>query len=97
VPEHFQTVFEIGENVKRVPFFDDPNTNRERIKIDWHDYAFMKYEASRVGLGEQGEKVELNPIDKILQDAMYHANGYDAYMSDRVSLNRSLPDVRHPE
>jgi hypothetical protein len=53
---------QLSENVERVPFFDDPNTNREQIKIDWHDYAFMKYEASRVGLGEQGEKVELNPM-----------------------------------
>jgi polypeptide N-acetylgalactosaminyltransferase len=82
---------------KKLPLNIASNTNREQIKIDWHDYVFMKYEASRVGLGEQGGEVKLDHIDKALQDAMYHANGYDAYISDRVSLNRSLPDVRHPE
>lgn len=69
-------------------------TNYE--KKDWHDYEFIKYEASREGLGEQGQAVELiNPswiaIDKKLNDA----EGLHVFVSDKISVNRSIIDTRH--
>jgi hypothetical protein len=74
---------------------DDQNQSRE--KKDWHDYKFMEYEANRTGLGEQGKEAVLTKVDGILKNATYHADGYNGYLSDQISLNRSLPDTRHPK
>jgi hypothetical protein len=74
---------------------DDQNQSRE--KMDWHDYKFMEYEANRTGLGEQGKEAVLTKVDGILKNATYHADGYNGYLSDQISLNRSLPDTRHPK
>jgi hypothetical protein len=76
-------------------FFDGPSKNQNRIKIDWHNYAFMNYEASRVGLGEKGEAVDTDLLQhKVEQNLLYVANGYNGYLSDVISVNRSLPDNR---
>jgi hypothetical protein len=76
-------------------FFDDPLKNQDRIKIDWHNYAFMNYEASREGLGEKGEAVDTDLLQhKVEQNLLYVANGYNGYLSDVISVNRSLPDNR---
>jgi hypothetical protein len=71
--------------------------NQTREKMDWHDYKFMAYEANRTGLGEQGKEAVLTKVDAILKNATYHADGYNGYLSDQISLNRSLPDTRHPK
>lgn len=67
-------------------------------KIDYHDYEFMKKEASREGLGEQGEAVNLEDPDEIeLNRELSKEFGFYVIVSDRISVNRSLPDVRLPE
>jgi hypothetical protein len=48
-------------------FFDGPLRNAERIKVDWHDYLFIEYEAKRVGLGEQGKDAFVTYEDTELQ------------------------------
>lgn len=63
------------------------------VEIDWHDYEFIEYENLRSGLGEQGTGVlrdEDSPTVKELQ-AEY---GYNAYVSDIISVNRSTVDNR---
>ena len=65
-------------------------------KIDWHDYEFMKYEAQRVGLGEQGKSVTLNDAEDItLDEKLFEIEGLRVLLNDKISVNRSLPDVRH--
>jgi hypothetical protein len=76
-----------------MPGFFDAARNPERVKIDWHDYKFMALEAKREGLGEHGVKAEIDGTSQ-RQRELYAANGYDGYLSDLISVNRSVPDVR---
>jgi hypothetical protein len=80
-------------------FFDGPPKNIKRQKIDWHNYELMKYELQRKGLGENGTQavVKINARNKSVQKTIFKANGYNGFISDLISVNRSLPDIRHPE
>uniref|UniRef100_H3CQA9 Polypeptide N-acetylgalactosaminyltransferase n=1 Tax=Tetraodon nigroviridis TaxID=99883 RepID=H3CQA9_TETNG len=42
---------------------------------------------------EQGKAFPLTDSDRV--DQAYRENGFNIYISDRISLNRSLPDIRH--
>ena len=62
---------------------------------DWHDYEFMKYEAAREGPGEQGVPYALtDPKDIQLNEELFKIEGLYAIVSDKISVNRSVPDVR---
>ncbi|XP_049598035.1 polypeptide N-acetylgalactosaminyltransferase 10-like isoform X2 [Syngnathus scovelli] len=63
-------------------------------RTDWHDYDAMRRDAARVGNGEQGKPFPMSESDRA--DLAYRENGFNIYVSDRISLNRSLPDIRHP-
>ncbi|CAG5097173.1 Similar to Pgant6: N-acetylgalactosaminyltransferase 6 (Drosophila melanogaster) [Cotesia congregata] len=73
-----------------------PNGQLEE-KIDWHDYKKMKEDSSRVGIGEQGKPATLSPSKRLTEDKLYKVNGFNAALSDEISLNRSVPDIRHPD
>lgn len=45
------------------------------------------------GNGEHGKPFPLTESDRV--DQAYRENGFNIYISDRISLNRSLPDIRH--
>ncbi|XP_061596568.1 polypeptide N-acetylgalactosaminyltransferase 10-like [Cololabis saira] len=60
---------------------------------DWHDYEAIRRDASRSGNGEQGKPFPLTDADRV--DQAYRENGFNIYVSDRISLNRSIPDIRH--
>uniref|UniRef100_A0A668VCT0 Glycosyltransferase 2-like domain-containing protein n=1 Tax=Oreochromis aureus TaxID=47969 RepID=A0A668VCT0_OREAU len=62
-------------------------------RIDWHDYEAIRRDAARMGNGEQGKPFPLTENDRV--DQAYRENGFNIYVSDRISLNRSLPDIRH--
>ncbi|XP_041808477.1 polypeptide N-acetylgalactosaminyltransferase 10-like [Chelmon rostratus] len=63
-------------------------------RTDWHDYEAMRRDAARSGNGEQGKPFPLTETDRV--DQAYRENGFNIYVSNRISLNRSLPDIRHP-
>ena len=50
-----------------------------------------------LGPGEQGAAVILSAEEEKKKDALYKVNGFNAYASDKISLDRSIKDIRHPE
>jgi len=62
---------------------------QEAIK-EWQDAIFFKEDSNRRGLGEQGRAVQL-PNAKLNPDDF---QDFYAELSDRIPLNRSLPDTR---
>lgn len=78
-------------------FFGGAQKNVNAKRIDWQDYAYQAREAARAGLGEMGRAetlaVELNDE----KERMYRKNGFNALLSDKISVNRSIPDIRHPK
>lgn len=79
---------------------DGEKMNRGNViyrDIDWHDYAYLLREAKQMGLGEHGEAVETldSEADKVAKALATY--GYNAYLSDRIALNRSVADIRPSE
>ena len=65
-------------------------------KLDYHNYEFMEYEASRIGPGEQGKAYVLKDESDIEKNKEIFQNfGFYGIASDHISVNRSLPDIRH--
>ena len=69
----------------------------EMKKIDWHDYKKMAEDKEMIGPGEQGQAVILDADEEKKKLDLYKANGFNAYVSDKISLHRSLKDIRHPD
>jgi hypothetical protein len=55
------------------------------------------YLITKPGPGEQGAAVILSAEEEKKKDDLYKVNGFNAYASDKISLDRSLKDIRHPE
>lgn len=66
-------------------------------KIDYHDYKFIAMEKARIGIGEQGEPAHLSGHNSQEERDLFDANGFNALLSDQISLNRSVKDIRHKE
>lgn len=65
---------------------------------DWHDYEQIYKDRTRVGLGENGEAVRLtNESEIALNDKLYKETGFAVIVSDKISVNRSIPDSRHSD
>uniref|UniRef100_A0A7N8XIE4 Polypeptide N-acetylgalactosaminyltransferase n=1 Tax=Mastacembelus armatus TaxID=205130 RepID=A0A7N8XIE4_9TELE len=84
-----RTVFPLGPGLQFLPTSIFPLQRR-----DWHDHEAIKRDSSRSGNGEQGKPFPLTDADRV--DQAYRENGFNIFVSDRISLNRSLPDIRHP-
>ncbi|XP_050521586.1 N-acetylgalactosaminyltransferase 6-like isoform X2 [Daktulosphaira vitifoliae] len=66
------------------------------IKIDWHDWHQIHLEKLRTGIGEHGARAKISLSEaKTKYDTLYKVNGFNALLSDSISLNRSIPDIRH--
>ncbi|CAF0906543.1 unnamed protein product [Didymodactylos carnosus] len=68
-------------------------------KIDWHDYNQIAEDNARTGLGEQGQPVEPSMQERSSHEfsKLYRENGFNAYVSDNISIHRSVKDIRHPD
>lgn len=53
----------------------------------------------QLGLGEGGTGVEPSLKERHSAEfqQLYNENGFNAFISDTISLDRSLKDIRHPE
>lgn len=67
-------------------------------KIDYTDYEYMEREKARFGLpGENGQPVYANEDEAVLNKKLFDENGYYGLVSDKIALNRSLPDFRQAQ
>jgi len=57
----------------------------------------MALDEAAVGPGEQGSAVILSGEEEKQKNDLYKVNGFNAFASDKISLTRSLRDIRHPE
>ncbi|XP_076361409.1 polypeptide N-acetylgalactosaminyltransferase 1-like [Tachypleus tridentatus] len=79
------------DGVEKPQHFEDVKSKVEVEKV--YDDGIMKVIP---GLGEQGRPVFLNESEQTLADDLFRSAAFNIYLSDRISLNRSLPDARHP-
>lgn len=65
---------------------------------DWHDFKFINEEKAREGFGEHGVAAFLtNPIEKLENEKKYNTTGCSVLISNKISVNRSIPDSRHAQ
>ncbi|XP_070497840.1 N-acetylgalactosaminyltransferase 4-like [Chironomus tepperi] len=65
---------------------------------DWNDYEIIIKDSYRTGFGEHGKGEKLtdaNDIDE--NNRLWSEWGFSVVVSDRISVNRSIPDFRHPK
>ena len=65
-------------------------------KIDWHDWEQISEELKRTGPGEQGKPVIVDGTQKDKDRSSYQENGFSGFVSDQISLERAVKDIRHP-
>lgn len=78
-------------------FFMSNVRNVRNIRIDWHDYKYIEAEKQREGIGEHGAPAYLPPELEDERKRLFDQNGFNALLSDRIALNRSVKDIRHKE
>ena len=59
-------------------------------------YEKPVYRWSKDGPGEMGKAVPLTPEEQYNADLTFDLNRFNVVVSDRIALNRTLPDVRPP-
>ncbi|GJQ83951.1 hypothetical protein Trydic_g8689 [Trypoxylus dichotomus] len=64
-------------------------------KIDWHDYKQIEKDLQRSGVGEQGKPAHLTSSESNVYDDLFKSNGFNAALSDKIALDRALPDIRN--
>eukprot|EP00105_Crassostrea_gigas_P035285 XP_019919433.1 PREDICTED: putative polypeptide N-acetylgalactosaminyltransferase 10 isoform X3 [Crassostrea gigas] len=86
-----------GDPLKKIDCFQNPYAGDPLKKIDWHDYKKIAEDEQRTGPGEQGQALILSPDEEKKKGDLYKVNGFNAYASDKISLHRSLKDIRHSD
>ncbi|KAL7057530.1 hypothetical protein AAHC03_016885 [Spirometra sp. Aus1] len=71
--------------------------HNESTLIDWHDYKLIARELTRSGPGEHGKAVILYGKDAALSKEVFTENGFCRVVSDKIALDRAIPDLRHPD
>ncbi|XP_059408493.1 polypeptide N-acetylgalactosaminyltransferase-like 6 isoform X2 [Carassius carassius] len=81
--------FPLGLNVGHIYTWTGGSRRR-----DWHDNESIRKDSQRVGKGEHGKPYPL--VEDDCDDSVYKENGFNIYVSNNIALDRSLPDIRHP-
>ncbi|XP_053956213.1 N-acetylgalactosaminyltransferase 6-like [Anastrepha ludens] len=70
------------------------NSSSANLK-DWHDVEAMEREVIRKGIGESGRPAYISDQSKLeLKEEITMKNGFNAVLSDMISVHRSVPDTR---
>ena len=48
-----------------------------------------------LGTGEHGKPAYLSAAESKNYDKLYKVNGFNAALSDKIPLDRAVPDIRH--
>lgn len=65
---------------------------------DWHNYKLYEEEDKRDGIGEHGIGYSLEDAENDeLREKLFKENGYNGLLSDMISVNRSVADIRHKD
>ena len=64
--------------------------------VDWHNWTLIQMEKERVGPGEQGKPLVIPKEEEEQNQHLFRSNGFSGYASDLISIDRSVPDIRHP-
>lgn len=64
-------------------------------KVDWHNHNLIEKDSKRTGPGEQGVPAFLSSLESDSYEKLFRVNGFNAALSDKIALDRSLPDIRH--
>ncbi|XP_076446665.1 putative polypeptide N-acetylgalactosaminyltransferase 10 [Babylonia areolata] len=91
--KHFEQKLESEHVVKKREGTVDDSSD----KVDWHDYKAIEQEKLRQGPGEQGQAYILSGDEERQKGQLYKVNGFNALASDKISLQRALKDIRHPD
>lgn len=62
-------------------------------RIDWHDWDLIDQDELRDGIGEHGIAAHL-PEYPESSKYMNDTYGYNGYLSEKIALDRALPDLR---
>ena len=57
----------------------------------------MRVTSFSIGAGEHGEAVKTASNEADAEKKLYDVNGFNAYVSDKISLDRAIPDFRFDE
>ncbi|KAJ8297612.1 hypothetical protein KUTeg_024143 [Tegillarca granosa] len=76
--------------------------NSDRLQINDLDYkspevTTIEMEQQKTGPGEHGKSIRLSPEDVAEKRRQLQSEPFSPYVSDMISLHRSLPDNRHPD
>ncbi|CAG9810978.1 unnamed protein product [Chironomus riparius] len=82
------------------PFNNFINSKQSGVETyrDWNDYKYLAYEETRIGPGERGEAVTLAEPEEIkLNQESIERTGFSVLVSDKISVNRTIPKFVHPD
>lgn len=48
-----------------------------------------------IGIGEQGKPEHLTAAESEQYEKLFKVNGFNAALSDKIALDRAVPDIRH--
>ncbi|VDP48290.1 unnamed protein product, partial [Echinostoma caproni] len=71
------------------------NSNGELVS--WEDEQLKILESKRDGPGEHGRPVHLTGEEKKISEKFFNQNGFNIYISDKIAVDRSVGDIRHPK
>lgn len=78
--------------------YESDYLEKESKYRNWIRKDLIEQDSRREGLGERGNDVILTDLKEIaLNQELFQKTGFSVVVSDKISLNRSLPEVVHPD